>query len=256
MQEVEHRYADYNAWNPKEYLTDYYSEILLDERFTLEFLADTIRKLPPIPVALDFGSGPVIPHIFPLVPKAGEIHLSEYLHSNRLELEKWLNNEASAHNWRNFTLEALGFEGMTNPSFSDAEEREEAVRKLVTQVLPGDVTSSNPIGLQGRNFYPLVTALYCAEAVSPNQEIWRNNIENIMSLVKPGGTLILASCGLSSHYQVGNQCFPCTRVEPQDMLAILYSNNFTNIDLRVRRLPAHSGEDAGLVIFAAAVKPE
>lgn len=255
MELIQTQTASYDAWNPKDYLSEYYSEILPDERFTLEFLVETVRKLSPVSLSLDFGSGPVIPHIFPLIPKTEEIHMSEFVSSNRRELEKWLKNDPEAHNWRDFTLETLTCEGV-NPTNYNAHQREQEARRVVTKILSGDVTSSDPIGPISRGCYPLVSALYCAEAVSSNHQIWHNNIKNIMSLVKPGGTLILAACGLCDYYQVGKNRFPCTRIEPQDMLSILYSNDFTNIDLRVRQLHDQVTQGLSLTILAAAVKPE
>jgi hypothetical protein len=44
----------------------------------------------PVPVALEFGCGPTVHHAFPLVNVAGEVHMAEFLASNRAQIEKWL----------------------------------------------------------------------------------------------------------------------------------------------------------------------
>lgn len=249
------QYANYSEWKPKDYLAEYYAQVMADERFTLEFLVESLRKTPSLSVALDFGCGPIASHILPLVPKVQEIHMAEYVSSNRAEVEKWLTAQDDAHDWREFTLETLRQEGNAEPTAAQVNEREQQARDRVTRVLPGDVTDADPLGPQMREFYPLVMAHYCAEAVSTSKEKWRVLMQNIMSLVKPGGILILSACGAGNFYRVGDLYFPCSKINGQDMLASLCENNFTNIDLRIRQIPDHSEQGYSNVIFACAVKP-
>lgn len=245
------QYATYSDWKPQDYLTDYYTEILPDERFTLEFLVDSLRKLQPLPIALDIGCGPIVSHIFPVVPKVQEIHMAEYVASNRVEVEKWLAAREDAHDWRAFALETLLLEG-TAPTAAQVDAREQQARACVKAVLPCDVTNTNPLGSDKREFYSLVTAHYCAESISSNKENWYTYMQNIMSLVKPGGVLILSTCGAGNFYRVGDYCFPITKVNGQDLFACFDANNFNNIDLRIRQVPNEQGFSN--VIFVCAVK--
>jgi hypothetical protein len=256
MTKSEFQYSTYTDWEPKKYLSDYYSEVMPDERFSLEFLIDSLCRLSSVPVALDFGSGPVISHIMPLVAKAEEIHVSEYLASNLVELQKWLSTDADAHDWRSFTLEVLRLEGCPNPTESEAQLREDEVRRRVTKLLPGDVRESNPLGLEKQNFYPLVTAHYCAEGISPNKEEWRKYMTNIMTMVQPEGVLITSSCGSGKFYRVGDLYFPSTELEPQDVLSCFWENGFVDVDLRIRQLPDYSEQGFFYTIFACGVKSE
>lgn len=250
------QYSGYSDWKPKDYLGEYYAQVMPDVRFTLEFLVESLREMPPISVALEFGCGPIVSYILPVVAKVQEIHMAEYLSSNRAELEKWLAGSDNAHDWRAFTLETLRLEGNSAPTTAEANTREQQARACITRVLPGDVTNADPLGPQMREFYPLVTAHYCAEAVSTSKETWRVYMQNIMSLVKPGGVLILSACGAGNFYRVGDRYFPCTKLNGQDVFASLCDNNFTNIDLRIRQVPDNSEQGFSNVIFARAVKPE
>jgi hypothetical protein len=256
MSVTEIEYSEYADWNPKAYLTEYYAEIMSDERFCLEFLVESLRRVPPVPVALDFGSGPILSHVIPLVTKAQEIHISEYLDSNRLELKKWLSADVDAYDWHTFTAEILRLEGHLNPPTLDVQYREQEVRKRVTQVLPGDVRNANPLGAESRNFYPLVTAHYCAEGISPSQEQWQIYMQNIMSMVQPGGALITSSCGSGTFYRVGDLNFPSTKLDPQDVLNCFWNNGFVDVDIRVRQLPEYSEHGFFYTIFAYGVKSE
>jgi hypothetical protein len=256
MQASETQYADYTAWNPKQYLAEYYAGIMSDEQFCLEFLVESLKRVPSVPVALDFGSGPIISHILPLVTKAQEIHMSEYLESNRKEIESWRSGHAEAHDWQPFTLEVLRLEGNANPTVADVLTREQQTRQCLTQVLPGDVRDATPLGLDKREFYPLVTAHYCAEGISLNKEQWWVYLGNIMSMVKPGGTLITSSCGSGTFYKVSDLYFPSTKIDPQDVLNCFWDHGFIDIDIRVRQLPEYFSAEQGFfyVIFACGVK--
>lgn len=255
MRTSEIHYSDYSDWKPQKYLTEYYEQVLPDARFTLEFLVESLRELPPVSVALDFGCGPIMPYILPLVPKVQEIHMAEYLSSNRAEVEKWLLGRDDAHDWQEFTLEVLRLEGV-DPNVAAANTREQAARNCITHVLPGDATEADPLGSAKHEFYPLVTTHYCAESVSSSKEKWRVYMRNIMSLIKPGGVLILSACGGGTFYRVGDCLFPGAGLNEQDVLASLKDNNFTNINLQVRQVPDSSEQGFSKIIFAYAVKPE
>ncbi|NEQ54539.1 MAG: hypothetical protein F6K11_31140 [Leptolyngbya sp. SIO3F4] len=172
MQAVDIKYADYSKWDPKQYLDEYYSGIMPDEKYCLEFLTESLKRMDPVPVALDFGSGPIISHILPLVTRTQEIHVSEYVESNLTELKKWFSADKTAYDWSPFTHRILRLEGHQEPTPLDVQERETEVRQKVTLVTPGDVRESNPLGKARRNFYPLVTAHYCAEGISLNKDEW------------------------------------------------------------------------------------
>ena len=255
MLNLDVKYSEYEAWSPRQYLEEYYSGIMPDERFCLEFLVDALRKVPNVDIALDFGSGPIISHVLPLVTKVQEIHLSEYVESNLAELRKWLSADETAYDWRLFTQTVLQLEGYQDPTSLDIQQRELAVRQKVTQVLPGDVRESHPLGEGKHNFYPLVTAHYCAEGISLNKDEWRTYMHNIMSMVKPGGTLITSACGSGTYYRVGDNCFPSTELNPQDVLSCFMENSFVNLDIRIRDLPEYTEQGFFYTIFACGVKP-
>lgn len=254
-QKPEIQYADYRDWTAQDYLTDYYVEVQPDELLTLEFLVESLQKMPPISVMLDFGCGPIVSHILPIVPKVQEIHLAEYLSANRALVDKWLANQDDAHNLRTFTSATLRLEGNPNHTEAEAKAREQQARDCITRVLPCNITNADPLGSKMRGFYPLVTSHYCAEAVSTSKVQWRVYMQNMMSLVKPGGVLLLSAVGKSANfYRVGDRYFPCTSIDGQDVFASLCENNFTNIDLRIRACPHHLKEDYNYLIFAHAVK--
>jgi hypothetical protein len=249
------QYAAYSDWQPQDYLAEYYVEVKLEELLTLEFLVESLQTMPTTSVMLNFGCGPIISHILPIVPKAQEIHMAEYLPANRAEVQKWLANTDDAHNWRAFVLATLRLEGNPNLTETEAKAREQQARDRIRRVLPCDVNDADPLGSQMRGFYPLVTTSYCAEGVTTSKEKWCVYMRNIASLVKPSGVLLLLAVGgAANFYRVGDRYFPCTKLDRQDVLASLRENGFIDIDIQIHWFPDRSEEDYSHLIFARAVK--
>jgi NNMT/PNMT/TEMT family len=246
-------YSGFEEWNAKDYLREYYSEVMPDERFALEFLVESMRSLDRVPLALDIGSGPCVHHAFPLVPKTQEVHLADFVPGNRDEIASWLERSAEAHDWTPFAAETLRLESGKRPTPAQVRARQAKARERIREVLPVDIRAADPLGPSGRRHYRLVTAHYCAEAISIDKAVFRSNVHNIASLVAPGGTLILSACGAADHYKVGDRRFPCSMATPEDVLAAFQGEGFAALDLRVRLTPAHTAQGYSSVIFARGV---
>lgn len=247
-------YAPWSEWNPSEYLSEYYARVMPDERCALAFLVESIRHLPPVSSALDFGSGPTVHHLFALVPKVQEIHTAEFLAANRDEIQSWLEGSDCAHDWSAFAHETLQLEGVAEPLAEDVAAREKETRLRTKQIWSADAGDTDPLGPDKRGSYPLVTTHYCAEGATHDKATWQRYMRNIVSLVQPGGTLILSACGAAEFYCVGERLFPCAGVTAQELISCLAENGFRDMDVRVRSVPDHSEQGYGSVIFARATK--
>lgn len=246
-----------NDWNSRKYLAEYFADITYDEQCCLEFLVESLRRVPSSSVALDFGSGPVVSHLLALTDKVKEIHVSEYLESNLAEIKSWLTEEANAYDWQQFTLKILRLEGQPDPTKEDIQAREQATRQKISQLLSGDMTQPNPLGIEKREFYPLVTSHYCTEAISLNKGNWYEYMSNVMSTVKEGGTFITSICGgaVATSYQVEDLYFPLTKLEANDVLNCFCKNGFVDLDIRVRQMPEREYKlGYSYLIFACGVK--
>ena len=247
-------YDAWSDWNAKDYINEYYSEITMDGRYAVEWVVESAQKIAPVPVALEFGCGPIPIFSLPLIAKAKEIHMAEYLPANRAELEKWLAGVPDAHDWLIFTLDMLRLEGNPNPTEAEARAREAQARQQITKVLAGDVTTSDPLGPEKRGFYPLVVSYCCADSTTDNKATWAVYMSNIASLVQPGGTLILAAIEGTCFYCVGDRRYPGAGVNAEDLLAWLRGNGFVDIDVRTRQVPDSSASGFSSIMFARAIK--
>src|SRR5689334_19821036 len=116
--------VSYSQWQPDEYLHEYYGEVMPDEHFAMQFLVEALERLEPVCVALEFGCGPTVHHALPMARMADEIHLAEFLESNRIQVNKWLHEESDAFNWHHFGVETLELEGNAVPSEERIAARE------------------------------------------------------------------------------------------------------------------------------------
>ncbi len=246
--------APWDEWNPRDYNNEYYSALTLDGWYLMQWVVESLRHVPPVDRALEFGCGPTVLPTFPFVPKAREIHMAEYLPVNRQAVQEWIDNKPDVHDWRQFTLEFLRLEGNLRPTEEEAAAREAEVRRRMTQVLPGDAENEDPLGPEKRGSYPLVMSLCCAEGATTSAETWHRYMKNIMSLVAPGGTMIQSVCEGCRFYCVGSRKFPGAGVDRNDVLRAYTENGFTDIDFRVRYVPDIPGDAFNSTILVRGVK--
>lgn len=247
-------YASWDEWNPQDYIAEYYSEVIPDCRFAMQWLLDSLSDVPPVDQAIEFGCGPIPVFAFPLSLRAREIHLAEFLEVNRRELSKWVENAPGAHDWLHFSQEMLRLQGHSLADESQARAIESAARARITRIEPGDANQTDPLGADKRGSYSLVTTHCCAEGATSNKDEWRRFISNIFSLVAPGGTLIQTVVEGATHYRVGSRAFPAAGITRHDVLDCLQDNGFTDIDLRVRNTPDNSEQGFSSCVFARAIK--
>ena len=248
------QYSSFEDWDAADYLSEYYAEVLDDERHALQFLVDSLRGMPEVDRAVDVGCGPCVHHCFPLVAYAREIHCADFVTGNREAITRWIEAREGAHDWGAFATQTLLCEG-AQADAANVMRLQDEVRKRITRVMPVDVRAADPLGAAARASYPLVTSHYCAEAISTDKDVFRDNMKNLASLVAPGGVLVTSTCGAADFYKVGTRQFPCSGVSAYDVLSSLVALGFRDIDLRIRSTPAHTHQGYASVVFARAVKP-
>ncbi|XP_069061134.1 nicotinamide N-methyltransferase-like [Pleurodeles waltl] len=152
---------------------------------------------------IDIGTGPTIYQLLSACECFKEITATDYAESNRKELRKWLQNEPGAFDWSPVVKYVCELEEnrMTVP------EKEEKLRRAVTQILHCDVLKSNPLEpLQGQQ-YDCVLSSLCLEGACKSKDEVCCALKNISTLSKPGGYLVLCGDISCSYYQVGKVKF-------------------------------------------------
>lgn len=234
-------------WVPGDYLADYYSVVEPDEVETIEFFVASMRDAPPDEPVLFFGVGPTLHHVFLAAERASEIHLADYLPANLREIDRWLDGDAAAHDWRPFVRHTLTCEGLEAPTDQDVREREELSRARITRLLTADARDPQP--LPGR--YATVVSAYCADSATDDRATWETYMHHITGLVRPGGLFITAALRRSHGYVVGDRTFPSANVDEHDLAAVL-AHDFEDVSITTRELPAHHSQGYEGIILATA----
>jgi hypothetical protein len=228
-------HASFDAdWVPEEYLADYYSVLEPDELETIAFFVDAIKQAEPGEPLLFFGVGPTLHHVFLAAGRASEIHLADYLPANLREIQRWLERDPDAHDWRPFVRYTLECEGISAPTEQQLVQREELTRAKVTRLLQADAGEREPVGER----HGTVISAYCADSATADRATWETYMRHISGRVRPGGVFITAALRRSRSYLVGGKRFPSADVDEHDLRAVLEPE--FDCAIEVREVPEHA----------------
>ena len=236
-------------WVPKEYLDDYYSTVEPDEVETIAFFVDAMKHAEPDTPILFFGVGPTLHHVFLASETASEIHLGDYLPENLREIERWIQRDDDAHDWRPFVHYTLECEGLVSPTSEEISQREELTRAKITRLLQVDAREPEPLCER----YGTVISAYCADSATADRGTWHSYMNHISGLVRPGGTFITAALRRCRGYMVGGKSFPSANVDEHDLRAAL-DPSFDRDDtlIEVRELAEHESKGYSGIVLARA----
>lgn len=228
---------DWAEFDPTAYLDEYYGDIGSENLELLRFLVESYRDVPKGGVLLDFGGGPTIYPLISAVGSVDEIHFSDYLEANLGEVRKWIAGDPRAFDWNAFIAKALEFETGRVPPPGDVADRADEIRRRVTRLMRCDASRQPPI--EGRHDpYDVVLTNFCAESATSDHWQWQSFMANILSMLKPGGRLILSALKGATRYSVGSRSFPAVCIREDDLVELLEDTGFSNKSIEIRSIPA------------------
>ncbi len=233
-------------WVAAEYLAEYYRVVEPDERRTIAFFVEAMRHADPGQPVLVFGTGPTLHHVFLAARDASEIHLADYLPENLREIRRWLDRDPGAHDWRPFVEYTLQCEGIRRPSPTQMAEREELTRTKLTSLIQADGRFPHPVD----RHYATVISAYCADSATADHAAWQLFMQNILGLVRPGGTFLTAALRRCHYYLVGGKRFPSAHVDEHDLQPLLDSH-FATTTIETHQLPQHASQGYSGIVLAA-----
>lgn len=249
-------YAPWDKWDPVKYLNTYFQELRKDEDETLKFLVRSIQSLKNGKhlKVLEFGAGPTVVHAIAATPVASEIHIADYLRENLAETRRWINEDKNAFNWDLFTKRILQLEGV-NPTEKEISERNNELRKKVKNLLRCDASLEFPLS-EKKQTYDLLIMTYCIDSATSSKDVWRAYMKNVLKLLAPQGTMLMAALHNCQFYTVGNYCFPSANLNEEDLKHSLLNNGFNpeNISIEVQEVPECKQEGYSSLLFAKASK--
>lgn len=224
----------WGSWNAREYLEEYFGKFSADVRTTTKFVTTELSKLKDTPLSrvLDFGSGPTIIGIAGTVPYVREIHIADYLDSNLNEIRSWLENEPNSFDFTDTVSFTLELEGI-DPSAATIRRRSEELKSRIVKVLRCDAGSITPLG-RDADTYPLIISLYCADSATSSKRMWQIYMKNILSLLEPGGTIIVSALRKCEFYTIGPNRFPSANIDESDLRDVFLANGFSNSNIAIK----------------------
>lgn len=211
---------DFSNFTPKPYLDEYYTRIDYENRKLLEFFAEAYRNLPADAHMLEFGGGPTIYQLITAAANVKEIVFSDYSGANLREVKKWCNEENGAFQWDSFIEESLKLEHKDSGPVA-MEKRKALLRSKITQFIQGDAFKENPLGKEFSESFDVVGVNFVPEGITDSKEQWKVLVQNISSLVKRHGALIMVSITGAKYWKSGNTSYVSASITQDDLKNLL-----------------------------------
>lgn len=245
-----------DKWSVHDYLEHYYSTptITSDERVLLRSLVHFLRNNNQhFDDALEFGAGPTVHRIIPLVPYVKNIYMSDYLESNLQEINKWLKNYPGSYNWDRYINFILKSESKKINSVN-VRRRSALARKKIKNLWTGDICKRYPI--KKRKTFELVTSFYCADSITDSKVEWFTLMNNLYNLVVPGGWIFFSTLRKAKKYKVKNTSLVGANITESDIKKSLIRNSFILSSINIKVIPAPYWTEHGFnsIIIASAKK--
>lgn len=246
----------WEQWDARRYLEEYFGSPSQDVRATTAFVTDSLKEFEgkELSRVLDFGSGPTIIGVASAPRYAKEIHVADYLEPNLNEIRKWKNGEKDAYDFTGTYELVLETEGQT-PSAELIRSRDTQLRQKITKILHCDAGSQTPLGPDAQK-YPVIISLYCADSATSSKNEWNKFMTNILSLLEPGGTIIMSALRNSEYYTIGDKRFPSANIDENDIAAMFAANGFapTDVEVQVEQVASKLEQGFTSLLFAKARK--
>jgi hypothetical protein len=191
----------------------------------------------------------VVSHLFPFTPYVSEIHVADYLDLNLNEIRKWQHADKNAYDWRPFAEFVLTCEGILSPSKQDIQLRETLTRQKITQYLNADATLANPLKNPPFRKYDVIVTCYCIDGISGDKKEWARYMGNLVSLLNPGGFLIISIVTDCYYCRSGDKYFPCPNISDQDILDLFTTLGFDKKSLTIQQIRELPDRNVGYESF-------
>ena len=231
--------ADYSTWRARDYFETYYSEVVLpDEQAVLAYQLEVMRRAEGrYGRALEYGCGPTLHRAIATSAYAFRIDMADWLADNLVFVREWLQTDREESDWSRFTRYILACEGEPDADRPRIARREAQTRKCVRGLYVSDARWHDPLGPERRAFYDLIVSGFCLDAVSSDRGVWRACMQNVLTMLAPGGTVVMHALHDCTAYKVGERMFPGAGVTVDTMAESLLENGMSRASIDVQIIP-------------------
>lgn len=213
--------TSFEDFKPRAYLEEYFSEIDNEIVSLYEFFRDAYNKIGPHDKMLEFGGGPTIYQLVTASLYAREIHFSDYVDANVDEVKQWQIGQEGHFDWTPFVKLALQTEGIDSPTAEQIQERQDLIRSKITKYAHADAYQPNPLSDLPNQDYDVVSVNFVPEGITQSIESWSTVIDNILSLAKKHGYLLLSSVTGADYWKSGERNYMAVSMSHEDIVTRL-----------------------------------
>ena len=212
--------------------------VLPDEQAVLAYQLDVMRRAGArFGRALEYGCGPTLHRAIAAAAYAFRIDMADWLADNLVFVREWLAQAGGESDWSRFTRFILGCEGAPADDPARTARREAQARKAIRGLYVSDARWHDPLGPERRGFYDLIVSGFCLDAVSSDRGVWRACMQNVLSMLAPGGTIVMHALHECTAYKVGARMFPGAGLTVDTMAEALLENGATRASLDIQVIP-------------------
>ncbi|KAL3871347.1 hypothetical protein ACJMK2_039354 [Sinanodonta woodiana] len=222
-------------FDPEIFISTYYSSVAGNEedgdliKFFLDGLCDAFKSGAITGARiLDIGTGPMPHTAFCAAPWFEEITLSDFSQKNLDFLNKWKDGEI------NHMGPIFKYLVQVDKSSSSVEKRQDELKRKIQNIVKCDVTQPNPVLCTPVDgvVYDAITSSLCLESASVTLDDYAKSVQNISSLLKPGGHLVLVGVLDETFYTVGEFRFKSTCISKDQLQDIWQKEWFKILSLK------------------------
>ncbi|XP_073416819.1 nicotinamide N-methyltransferase-like [Dendrobates tinctorius] len=149
---------------------------------------------------IDIGTAPSIYQLLSTCEYFDDITVTWHTNRERLELQKWLNNDPDAFDWSSVVNHVCEIEG----NRMDQKTKEEKLKGRIKKVMMCDVSKSNPLAPHEEPKADCLVTTVCLEAACRSYGSYGTALKNLSNLLKPKGHLLMAGDIGANYYEVGS----------------------------------------------------
>ena len=154
---------------------------------------------------LEFGGGPSIAPLISAASYAEKIVFSEFVGRNREFVDLWKKRKSSSPDFLpliEFVVQSIEGKGR-----DEAERREQELRNKIDSIVHCDIKENPPVH-EGLELYDVVSTHLCLCTACESVDLYREGLQKLSALVRPGGSIVGSDALGSSFYVVGDVKFP------------------------------------------------
>nr|XP_033774022.1 nicotinamide N-methyltransferase-like [Geotrypetes seraphini] len=182
---------------------------------------------------LDICIFPILNHLYPACNSFKEIITTNFLEQNRQEIELWLKNEKGAFDWSATMKLICELEGNRDTE----PEIEAKLRKKVKCVLKSDVTQNNPLDPLVLPAVDCLITCLCLEFACKDKNTFCCALNNISSMLKQGGYLILVGALGCTDYMLGERKFFTLSLDKEFLEKVIPECGYDILQLQTLIIP-------------------